>query len=128
MLKLRLLCLHPHTNRFTVEQPTDIGLPAIYGLSFHAMLSLGATPEYKTVRGMIKAGIEYDAHIFAHGQNAMYVRFPLTKKLYGIAQVCSLLHLNCILLYPVKFDRVKPINVTHEENGSSDIKKVKKWQ
>ena len=104
MLKLRLLWLHPHTNRFTVEQPTDIGLPAIYGLSFHAMLSLGATPEYKTVRGMIKAGIEYDAHIFAHGQNAMYVPFPLTKKLYGIAQVCSLLHRNCILLYFVKLD------------------------
>lgn len=72
--------------RFTLEQPTDIGLPAAYGISLHSMLSLKATPKYKSARGMIQVGLDYDAHLFAQGKNTMFVRFPMRKQLYGIAQ------------------------------------------
>jgi len=72
--------------RYTLEQPTDIGLPATYGMSLQAMLSLQAKPKFKQSRGMFQVGLEYDAHIFAQGKNTMFVRFPMSKKLYGIAQ------------------------------------------
>jgi len=72
--------------RFTLEQPTDIGVPATYGMSLQSMLSLKATPKYKTARGMIQVGLDYDAHIFAQGKNTMLLRFPMRKQLYGIAQ------------------------------------------
>jgi len=72
--------------RYTLEQPTDIGLPATYGMSLHSMLSLQAKPKFRQVRGMFQVGLDYDAHIFAQGKSTMFVRFPMSKKLYGIAQ------------------------------------------
>jgi len=70
----------------TVEQPTDLGFPALYAASLHGMFSIKAKGERKQTRGLIVMEAGYDAHLFMNARNVMSVQFPGQKKLYGIVQ------------------------------------------
>jgi len=67
-----------------VEQPTDMGVPAVYSTSLSGLFSVKAGGEMKQRRGMFILEGNYELNLFMQAQTKLMIETP--KASYGIGQ------------------------------------------